>query len=1112
MITTALSWSLEAEADTANGRKTVTESMTVTIEGTNLQSLISNNGYTTNNVTFKLSGDNSMNYNGSNSYISMGTVSKSNKNFSIALTVPANYTIESINSASVRAVGYTSAAWDNISLTVDGGNKTNIRTISVNPQNSDNNYTTVTSSNISSKSNVGLTFISSANNKNIYIRKVVIELAVSTFYDYSAIALPNNNAYGNTSAEVTSENITGTLSDVPVSTTATFKATPTTGYKFQGWGTTSNAISYESTSTPYNVTINNSTPGSTASKTLYAIFYPYFQFSANAESSNIGYGSAEVTIADAEKLGETPESTTSSTTATFTATVTGEECVFMGWYDNDDYAGDPLSTDLTYNTTITNADKGTNKNLTLYALFKKQNSKKDNIIDWNDGIATSTDLLLPIDLSTYAVSEADGLAITYSSSDENIATVENGMLYPHAIGDFRLIASTEENEEYNEARVELPFTVTKVPTVITWNQELPILFDRDSEGILLTATLADVRGNAITGLTYSVKEGTAVDIQNGTVYARSGGSAIVAATYSGTEVYASASSVEKTINVKSYQVSPLWVGENMASGMYMVNVGSQKFFNGGNATLQDTPTTTWNISGNTKFKASNDYIIRYQTAGWNVENKTTGTGQRDEFTVTNQGNYRYTIYTSYFGDHYFGQTDNKIADLGSVNDNSLWVFVSLAQYSFRTQIAPAAVENYLYNSDYAEVTGPLRDNLAAAVLTTSDFAGANSRIAALEQAFDDYIAAIATINTFESEYAANTPDAVNPVNDIAAARTALESATSSAEIATAVAHLRAFDVITITKQPAALVSLHGGAVSAGIVATANGTIAYVSDDAEVLTITTDGITITPVAEGSTTITLSTETSATHYAAMPVQTIAVSVSDALVLSNATVASYTPGEYGTVVIERTLKVGYNSIAIPFDVALSALNADWAAQLSIVAYNSKDGYSLYFHKFTEGTLNANEPYIIHVTAQKENPQFSDVTVAAAVETIKQATGGVNADGYNYADWSMHSNYTPGFDMQGKYGVVNADGCLKVGGVGSTLAAFGAYINYDTAAPSNQKVATRFVSDDELAAIIEQIETGAFEDTTIIYDLSGRRTSTSANGVKIEVSTNGKSRKVLR
>lgn len=270
-------------------------------------------------------------------------------------------------------------------------------------------------------------------------------------------------------------------------------------------------------------------------------------------------------------------------------------------------------------------------------------------------------------------------------------------------------------------------------------------------------------------------------------------------------------------------------------------------------------------------------------------------------------------------------------------------------------------------------------------------------------------------------------------------------------------------------------------------------------------------TITPQkAGGPVTITLTRNEDEGYNAIDKSYTIIVTNPE-LVLDPTADPVIEYSEYSKVTLNRTLKAGYNSIALPFNYTLSDLNADWAAQLSVVTYNVKDGYSLYFSKITEGTLNANEPYIIHVTTEKENPVFADVTVGTATAMEKQATGGVNQGGHAYTDWQMHSNYTPDFDMEGKYGVVNADGCLKQGGQGATLNAFTAYLTYgSTPNAAKPRVKAAFVNGEETDGLLELLQGPGQAMAVEVYDLQGRRLSAPQRGINLIRQSNGRVKKV--
>ena len=219
------------------------------------------------------------------------------------------------------------------------------------------------------------------------------------------------------------------------------------------------------------------------------------------------------------------------------------------------------------------------------------------------------------------------------------------------------------------------------------------------------------------------------------------------------------------------------------------------------------------------------------------------------------------------------------------------------------------------------------------------------------------------------------------------------------------------------------------------------------------------------------------------------------------------SYTAGDYEEVKLHNTLKSGYSTIALPFNTSVQDIvgngydsEDDWVAQLSVVTYNGKDGYSLYFEK--KNTIEANQPYILHLGTAVDSPVFTNVSVVAAEEATKNATNGVHVD-----DWTMHSNYDPAFDMEGKYGVVNDGAVLKKGAANSTLKAFHAYIE----GPTSAQVKAAYLDEDEADGILELINNLENQSgDQLIYDLQGRRLPRAQAGINIVI-RDGKVRKEI-
>lgn len=674
--------------------------------------------------------------------------------------------------------------------------------------------------------------------------------------------------------------------------------------------------------------------------------------------------------------------------------------------------------------------------------------KHTNAVSWKESPVTSLMALHTIDLTGYA--SATSGSISYSSSKTEVITIEGNVLTAHKAGSATITASVAASDKYSAANNTLEFTVNFVPTEIKWNQTLPALNDRGGNSVTLTASVIDHEGNTIPDaiIVYSSSAPTVASVSGNCLTPKSGGSAIITASYAGNEIYAASADVTKGISVTGYSVPSVWVNDwasapSAVSQFYIYNTTNDKFLQEGHgeesrsAFVEAGVATLWVYANSQRIEStvnSNNYI-----ANRTNQASTNGTGSISTYNFDyNNGKFRIRNGS--------GITTYDVFNNGGIFDgynngdgHFEWWVITPDQYDFRITNAPNAVNNYLYASEYASVVGPIRTSLAdVCANTTSDFAAANAQIASLEQAFDDYLEALAAINTFEQEYASKTPDTTTPVSDIAAARAALREAANSDDIENALKKLRAFDKIIIERQPVAIIANGGGDVVSGIQASANSTISYASDDTGVLTISEDGKTITPSAVGHTTITLTTATSQTHYAAMPIQTSEVSVKDAFVLDPTSTEGYTTGEQSKVILKRTLLDGYSTIALPFDTTVEAITGnseDKAYTLCNVGYKQGEGYTFYFKEVEGGELQAGNPYVISVASEVVNPQWEETTI-----------GELNPGTVTCGAWSFIANFEAGKSMKDLYGVVNSQNPNKVnkvmkGGTNASLGAFTAY-----------------------------------------------------------------------
>lgn len=233
------------------------------------------------------------------------------------------------------------------------------------------------------------------------------------------------------------------------------------------------------------------------------------------------------------------------------------------------------------------------------------------------------------------------------------------------------------------------------------------------------------------------------------------------------------------------------------------------------------------------------------------------------------------------------------------------------------------------------------------------------------------------------------------------------------------------------------------------------------------------------------------------------------------------NYTPDNYSSVTLSRTLKAGYSTIALPFDTSVEELvngrtpaydsDDDWVAQLDIVTYSAVDGYTLYFQRVTGGTIAANEPYVLHLGSQVVNPTWTDLTDGINVEEAEAASIGASTGYSGYAGWVMHSNFTPNFAMAGKYGIVNSEGGLMLGsGSSAKLNAFTAYITAPQANPA-PRLRVAYVNTDGTTTFIGSLpEEDLQGEPVAIYGPDGQRRSKMQRGVNIVRFADGTTRKV--
>lgn len=364
-----------------------------------------------------------------------------------------------------------------------------------------------------------------------------------------------------------------------------------------------------------------------------------------------------------------------------------------------------------------------------------------------------------------------------------------------------------------------------------------------------------------------------------------------------------------------------------------------------------------------------------------------------------------------------------------------------------------------------------------------------------------YLSAVSTLNTFESHYRSKTTDTTQAAADLDAARNALEASTTTDAIAAALKKVKNFDEITFTGEDRIRVNK-----SLSNVASAHNAVSCFSSSS---IITASGTTLTAGStEGTATITATTSTGNGYYAVSATKPFTV-YKKTLTMNPVSPGTYTGEEYDEVTLSRTLKSGYNSIALPFSTDVATLTGrnnadDWVATLTAVTWNSTDGYTLFFTKGT--TVEANKPYILHLGDEVVNPTWTNQEVMVAEgATVTPEKGGAKDDG-----WSMTSNFTVDFLMDGKYGIVNLEGGLMKGsGSNAKLNAFTAYIT-PPANGGNVKVRTSFLDFGDEGTALENVRLVDEDEVEGYYATDGRRLAGPQKGIVVVKYRDGRRMKV--
>lgn len=189
------------------------------------------------------------------------------------------------------------------------------------------------------------------------------------------------------------------------------------------------------------------------------------------------------------------------------------------------------------------------------------------------------------------------------------------------------------------------------------------------------------------------------------------------------------------------------------------------------------------------------------------------------------------------------------------------------------------------------------------------------------------------------------------------------------------------------------------------------------------------------------------------------------------ANASVS--TEAGVNNVIVNRTFAKGWNTVCLPFDVAVASLPATTKAQ----EFVSSDGSSLTFHEVAD-VLKANVPYLVFFSNEVSDPFYYGGKVEATNPTPVEHNG-----------FTFVGNYEASKSMQGLYGVASEGDVQKImlGTAASKLPATCAYFTTKNLNANG----LRICFDGGEVTGINQVNGAQAQSAGAVYNLQGIKVS---------------------
>lgn len=189
------------------------------------------------------------------------------------------------------------------------------------------------------------------------------------------------------------------------------------------------------------------------------------------------------------------------------------------------------------------------------------------------------------------------------------------------------------------------------------------------------------------------------------------------------------------------------------------------------------------------------------------------------------------------------------------------------------------------------------------------------------------------------------------------------------------------------------------------------------------------------------------------------------------ANASVS--TEAGVNNVIVNRTFAKGWNTVCLPFDVAVTSLQATKAQE-----FVSSNGSSLTFNEVADGVLKANVPYLVFFSNEVSDPFYYGGKVEATNPTPVEHNG-----------FTFVGNYEASKSMDGLYGVASEGDVQKImlGTAGSTLPATCAYFTTKNLNANG----LRICFDGGEVTGINQVNGAQAQSAGAVYNLQGIKVS---------------------